>query len=266
MDSPLQTERLNAIESLAALVAKYPVAQEKLAEAVQNADYPDVRVHAAFLLVQFKDVRAVPQLLEALSNKSQTIRLTKLFDLMKTEAVINSQAFPLDANLPLCYVAAWALGYIKDGNTVQEIAKFLHDEDSRMRGFVVLAIGQIGDVNATQYLWESLSDEDRKVCQFTARALGWIGGSMAVPNLVNVMHNDIDFDVREAATWALGQIGDAKAVPDLITALYSKSYEVRDRAAEALKQIGTSEALDALAIADNLSKSQKVASSVISDG
>lgn len=258
LNKPLQTERLAAVESLAALVAKHPIAQDKLAEVVQQADYPDVRIHAAFMLVQFKDARAVPGLVEALRDKNQTIDVAKLWDLIKIDAIYK-QGFPFVANLPLRYIAAWALGYIGDSSAVQELVQCLHDKDSYIRRFAALALGQIGDINATPNLCETLNDEDWKVREFAARALGWLGVSAAVPYLVNVMHNDIDFDVRNAATWALGKIGDAEAVPDLIRALYNKSYDVRETAKKALKSIGTSEALAALAAADELDKSQSAA-------
>jgi HEAT repeat protein len=221
LDSPIQTERLNALESLAALVAKYPVAQEKLAEAVQLADYPDVRIHAAFMLVQFKDVRAVPGLVEALQDRSSTINFNTLPELFKFDDVNRYNNFLYNSNLPpdmkvfpRCYVAIFALGQIQNVIATQELLKTLNDEDTLMRRFAALSMKFLGDPTIISILCKALKDEE------------WL--------------------VREAVTWTLGRIGDNKIIADLTALLSDESYEVRSSAIDALKHIGTPEALEAI--------------------
>lgn len=221
LNSPIQTERLNAVESLAALVAKYPQAQDNLAEAVQNAAYPDVRVHGAFMLVQFKDVRAVPGLVEALHDRSSTVSLNtlpKLFkfgDINRYSNFLYTSDLPLDAEVfPRCYVAIFALGQIQNVIAAQELVEALKDEDTLMRRFAALSMKFLGDPKIIPILCKALKDEE------------WL--------------------VREAVAWTLGRIGDNKIIADLTALLSDESYEVRNSAIDALKHIGTPEALEAI--------------------
>ncbi len=242
LDNPIQSERLNAIESLAALVEKYPIAQEKLAEAVQGADYPDVRIHAAFMLVRFKDARALPGLIEALNNRENTVSLSRIkrIDIFYYKGL----AFPTDELIPVHDVAIWALGQIQ---AIQELVEILYNEGGAICIFAVLALGQTGDAIAVPYLCEVLHNSIlREAREAAAKALGQLGNSAAIPDLLNAMLDDIAGDVRKAAYLALERIGFA-AVPTLIETLY-RMKDQRDclEIITLLKRIDSPEALAAV--------------------
>jgi hypothetical protein len=71
-----------------------------------------------------------------------------------------------------------------------------------------------------------------------ARELGRLGDARAVPALMDVLREDRDADVRQAAAWALGAIGDPRARGYLErAAVYDRKPKVRDEAAQALRRL-----------------------------
>jgi hypothetical protein len=148
LDSPNLTERKAAVETLAQ--TDHPAAREALAEAVQHS-IRDVRIHAAFALIQFKDARAVPGLIEALRDK--------FMEEYKRQ------------------VAAIALGQIGDTTAVPNLIDALRDKEWGIGRAAAVALGLLGDAAATQGLLEALHDEgiDMFVHMAVAEALERIG-------------------------------------------------------------------------------------------
>lgn len=58
-----------------------------------------------------------------------------------------------------------------------------------------------------------------------------------VPEIIKILKNDPDEQVRACAAEALGETGSKQALPALRKALKDKSAMVRDKAKEALEQI-----------------------------
>jgi HEAT repeat protein len=128
LDSASPAERQAAIKTLAQ--TNHPAAREALAEAVQHP-VRDVRIHAALALVQFRDARAVPGLLEALRDKNLGVRIGTAKGLGR----IGSAAVPglLDA---------------------------LRDKDGGVRQYAAEMLGEIGDATAVPSLIDALRDEE----------------------------------------------------------------------------------------------------------
>jgi HEAT repeat protein len=98
------------------------------------------------------------------------------------------------------------------------------------------------DAEAVPGLLDALTDDDPRVCLAAIDALGKIGDGAAVPDLLDILINEKDGDIRWTATNALGQIGPA-AVPGLREALRDEDWKVRRSAAEALWAMGEPEAV-----------------------
>jgi HEAT repeat protein len=189
LDSPIQSERLNAVESLAALVAKHPVAQEKLADAVQHADYPDIRIQATFTLFQLKDLRAVPGLIEALNNDEKY--LISESNLKVLEQIEDSDFLWPDWFLrptkywSVRFAAIWALGLIGDTSSASNLIKFLHTGGTGLSRIIAWALGRIGDTTAIPDLDQILRNAKEDACYEAAIALARMGAP-ALPNCLRL--------------------------------------------------------------------------------
>jgi len=146
LDSASPTERKAAVETLAQ--TDHPAAREALAKAVQHP-VRDVRIHAAFALVPFKDARAVPGLIEALCDEDESMRA----------------------------IAAAVLGHIGDAAAVPNLIDALRDKEDIVGEAAAEALGLIGDAAAVQGLLDALHDEgiDMFVHVAVAEALEQIG-------------------------------------------------------------------------------------------
>jgi len=102
--------------------------------------------------------------------------------------------------------AAWAIGAMKDSESVPALIDALKDTDAGVREQVAWALGAIGDRRAVDGLVAALSDTVAGVRKQAAWALGAIGDRRAVAGLMRVL-KDPDAGVRKQAAWALGAIG-----------------------------------------------------------
>jgi hypothetical protein len=89
------------------------------------------------------------------------------------------------------------------------------------------------DAAAVPGLLDALQDDDPRLRAAACKALGDIGDGSAVPDLLRLMVQDPDGNIRWQATGALGKMG-AAAVPGLTAALKDEDWKVRRSAAEAL--------------------------------
>jgi len=158
------------------------------------------------------------------------------------------------------YIAAWALGEIKDATSVPELLKVLRgNPDADVRTSAAWALGEINaasfsgeikDTTAVPRLLEALkADQNAQVRAKSAVALSKINDVSAVPGLLEALRNDSESDVRAAAAMALGgiearrPIEEVSAVLGLLEALrVDPEPEVRRDAAEAVGMIAPSAA------------------------
>jgi HEAT repeat protein len=194
LDSASHIDRKAAIETLAQ--ADRLEAREALAEAVHHP-IQDVRIHATFKLAQkFKDLRAVPALIEVLHGKYSSAEEERR-------------------------LAAALLGEIGKAaqSAVPVLLDVLHDDSRPVRVNTAWALGQIGDDTAVPGLIDALRDQERDVRKAAATALGQIRNADAVPALINALH-DRESSVRQATAEALKRIGTPEALSATATTKY----------------------------------------------
>lgn len=99
---------------------------------------------------------------------------------------------------------------------------------------------------AVQRFVDNLDNPNPRMRSQAAEDLGKLGAQGAVPNLVEVLQEDVNTYVRSASAEALGRIGDARAIFPLMDALRDSCSFVRRAAAIALGQMQAKEAQGAL--------------------
>lgn len=139
----------------------------------------NVRAHAAAVLGQLEDQRAVPALLGALSDADPFVRL---------ESVA-------------------ALGRLKPRGAVADLSKVLHDPDTRVRLMAVVVLGRQGDPTAGPVLRQVLSDPEPGVRGQAALALGLLGDRDAREPLGKMAEEDPDPTAQQSARTALERLG-----------------------------------------------------------
>lgn len=113
--------------------------------------------------------------------------------------------------------SAAALGLAKLGRkSLPELKKYIKDQNTSFRNYVVQAIGMIGE-EALPVLVKALKDQNNEVFYTAADAIAAIGDP-AVPHLTNLLENGKE-DAKCVAAWKLGELKDTRAVPALINAI-----------------------------------------------
>ncbi len=126
-------------------------AVEALIEGLKSSD-ENVRMYAAKVLGEIRDIRAVGPLIEALRIKTR---------LRGAEGS-----------------AAQALTDIGEP-AVEPLIAVLKDSDENVRIMAIVSLGDIGDARAVEPLIHALKDSNKKVRSFAAKALKKIGGEKA---------------------------------------------------------------------------------------
>lgn len=156
---------------------------------------PQVRQYAAYGLGEVQDIRAIPSLIEALSEEDE---------------------------LPRRDISA---ALVKMGiSAVPALLPCLNTNDMDLQGCLIWILGEIGDKKATQPLIKILMDDkdgtsarEASSLKKTVWALGKIGDIKALPTLISWLKND--YGIEESVIIALGRIGDEKAVRLFVSAL-----------------------------------------------
>ena len=171
-----------------------------------------------------------------------------------------------EADIGMCYGAAYALGRLKDPRAVELLIEALSKGSELQRSFAAFALGEIGDPIAIESLIEALADPAGDIHWNAADALVHIG-SPAVEPLLAALRNRHQWMVR----WTLDQMGwqptldesgaaywitrgeaakcapiGAAAVEQLLEVLDDDAWYVRQHAAEALGEIGDPHAIQPL--------------------
>ena len=177
---------------------------DKLILALKTKD-KDVRLGIIEALSVIRDSRAVPSLIQLLTDTSSEVR----------------------------WEAAIALGEINDPGTTESLQHALRDPDKYVRYGAAFALQKIG--------WKPASAEERAfqcVGMQEWQAVREIG-TPAIPALSLVLR-DRDSGVRMQAIEILGSTGDGKAIPALIRSLADENAEVRWKAVLASPKCGVS--------------------------
>ena len=141
----------------------------ELATALKQED-PETRVRILKALMELKDPRATPSLLEALD----------------------------DCCLEVRRAAMRALSWIGDKRSRPAFIEALRDEDFSLRFWAAIGLQKVGDEDSVEALLGALGDPDEVVRLHAVRALAKIGDRRAVQPLLEAL-KDKDTYVQEAA-------------------------------------------------------------------
>jgi HEAT repeat protein len=131
------------------------------------------------------------------------------------------------------------LGAIGDRESVPMLLDALTGEFYTVRTKAATALGQIRDPAAIPALVSALKDQEPEVRIAASRALGKFADPQTFEALGNVLLDDPQIEVRQAAAQAFGETGRAEAIPYLMDALHDSFwwYERQDEVEELLAAI-----------------------------
>lgn len=225
-----------------------------VSEAIRELRAADVRVRrrAADCLGMMGEQKAIPELMEALQDEDEPVRLNAAYAL----GAIGESAVPAligamrEDSEDLRRHAGYALSAMGEP-AVPALIEATRDADGRVRAAAVDALGDIGMPlpGVVSALTRVLSDEYDWARRHAADALGTIGPGAreAVPALIKTLRDEKVY-VRINAATALARIGPEaeESVQALTERLNDPDRYVRSFAAIALRQIGTPAAQEAL--------------------
>ncbi len=246
LDSIDSAERLRAIETLKQI--NHPDVAEVLAGALQHP-VRDVRLAAAFKLLELRDTRGIPELLE---GAAATDQVTRLYD---GRTCIGPAAVPElvrslgHSNAVVRKWAVYLLDHLHerfpDLAVLPALTEALGDPDAGVRSAALSAMGKYGTAAPLTPIIERLRDESHQVRDSAASALGCLGGREAAQSLMEALR-DPACSVRASAIRALGEVRNTAAVPALVEILEDDN-QFHAQAAEALGKIADPAAIPALA-------------------
>ncbi|MHB9108315.1 MAG: HEAT repeat domain-containing protein [Armatimonadota bacterium] len=212
------------------------LAVEPLIAGLRDDDHRVRRAAAETLgqISQIGAVRAIEPLSLALRDRKADVRKSIAEVLVKIgQPAVDSLIYALnDDEWVAREAAAWALGQIGDMWSVGPLCDALHDPHSAVAEAAALALDEIGVPEEPEVLsWYLVAKKEWQ--RVTAL------GSAATEALLHATQ-DVNPDVRWAATRALGLVCDPDAAAGLRALLHDEEVYVRDAAADALRAIGAS--------------------------
>lgn len=252
---------LEALEALAE--ADTLVSFDDLGRALLTDNDPGVRVHAIRLLTESEDTKLVPIYLDMLKKDSDVnvraeaaIALNLFVDLGELEEIPEDiyhkveDALLASANseddVRVRRAALESLGYSSRPEVATLIESAFHREDPHWQASALLAMGRSADERWEPDVTQALISDNDRVRQAAVQAAGELSLRSARPLLLNLLVDEEDVDVINAAIWSLSQIGGE----DVRTYLESLLDQTEDE-----DQIEfLEEALDNLAFTEDLDR------------
>lgn len=214
-----------------------------LTEALKDKD-PKVRAHAAQVLGEIRDARAVDPLINLLKDEKAIVRsqaaasLGQIKDPKAVEPLIGSLK---DSDPSVRRWSIWALGELNDAKAVKPLLELMKEDAFRSDAIAVLS--KMSD--AFDFLTEALKDNDHRIRVQAALALGVLKDPRAADPLIEAL-KDQDALVRSQAAASLGLIRDTKAVESLIQSLKDPQESVRKWSAWSLGELSDTQAVEPL--------------------
>jgi HEAT repeat protein len=193
-------------------------------------------------------IECLLQCLEERTINTQKVIIELLIRTRSEAAILHLQAALQDQDSEVRQKAAFALGQIGYGHTVNVLLTVLRDQEPLVRRSAVTALWKIGDEYAIDILLIALQDQDLNVRTRAIHGLGKIGSRYAMDALLRVLQHQKP-SVRSNAAKALGQVNDENSLDGLFIALQDEDPFVRWSAIEALGQVSSEhseQAVDAL--------------------
>jgi HEAT repeat protein len=261
--------KLTLLEALEALAdADTLVSFEDLGRALLTDPDRDVRVHAIRLLDESEDTKLVPIYLDMLKNDSEVnvraeaaIVLNLFVDLGELEEIPEDiyhkveDALLASANgkdeVRVRRAALESLGYSSRPEVATLIESAFQREDPNWQASALLAMGRSADERWEEDVTQALISDNDRVKQAAVQAAGELSLRSARPLLLNLLVDEEDADVANAAIWSLSQIG-GEDVRTYLESLLDQTED--DEQIEFLE-----EALDNLAFTEDLDRFELLA-------
>ncbi len=194
--------------------------------ALKNNDQ-DVRSVAAETLGNLGDKKAVPPLIDVLSEIAPSVKLGGMRNLWFLMSVTD------------------ALEKLAGESTVPALIRVFYESDVPVRGQVAGVLGKLKAKSAAPFLIKYLRDDEEGASRWIVEALGELGDARAVPALIDVLNDSLTYD-RVRAALALAKLGEERGVSVLIDILNDDGNAAQRRAAAALAEAGIERGVDAL--------------------
>jgi HEAT repeat protein len=163
---------------------------------------------------------AVPSLLEALQTKDQNLLQIYQQILARIPSASPSLISVLSTAHPVIRARVVDIFSIrKDKTAVPVLLDTLQGEYYTIRARAALALGRIGEPKAVQPLLSLLKDPENDVRIAACLALGLFKNPSTFDEITNVLLDDAQIEVRQAAARALGHTQHPAALPYLMEAL-----------------------------------------------
>ncbi|MHB8777847.1 MAG: HEAT repeat domain-containing protein [Anaerolineales bacterium] len=240
----LQTQDSNLLPVYEQILARIPSASPHLIKTLGSA-HPILRGRAAEVFSISKDETAIPALLEALKGEYYTVRSRAALALGNIgNANVISALLPLlkDQEDEVRIAACTAVGKFCDPPTFDEITNVLLDDSKiEVRQSAAKALGETKHPVAIPFLMEALHDsywwyEKEQAVLVLLNAIEMMGSAVVEP-LIEAL-GDHEVTVRKLAAMVLGNLRDSRAMEELSMAVYDLHDEVSQSAAEALAKFG----------------------------
>jgi HEAT repeat protein len=131
------------------------------------------------------------------------------------------------------------LGKAQDRSAVPALLDALHGRYFTVRAAAASALGQIGDAQAVDSLAGALKDGEAQVRSSAAMALASYNRPSTFDDIADLLLDDPEIEVRQAAARALGGTANPAALPHLMEALHDSFwwYERENAAVDLLNAI-----------------------------
>jgi HEAT repeat protein len=191
------------------------------------------RATAAFSLGDMGAASAVPDLITALDDRDQAVRIAAARSL---GAIGATEAVPPLVDSLSSERVPWLMGghaLISIGSaSAPALREHAADESSPLRARAIELLGFVGDAGDASALLGALSSESSDLRERAARALGRLGARDAVEALRHALADPVPA-VAAAAAASLGAIGDRGAVDALLELARTGRHDPARAAAQA---------------------------------
>jgi HEAT repeat protein len=215
---------------------------------LQDAD-PGIRRVAVMELVDSPEPEAVELLITALSDSEADVRMeaAKVIDEFEPidmmDALVEALTAP-DENVR--NAAASALADLKDKSVAPALLEALKKDDVFVLSAVLRALKQLRIKDARSYAIELLQHAHPSVRREAVGVLGYLQDVENLPQLMSVVSNDADAEVRRAAVGTL-IFAPAPMVSDtLMSAITDENWLVRVESIKGLGKLKVAESLGLL--------------------
>ncbi|MEG4208382.1 HEAT repeat domain-containing protein [Microcoleus sp. Pol7_A1] len=204
---------------------------------LQSDPQSSVRSSAAIYLGVMGHLRAVPVLIEALSNDDPVVRSSAAYALgrLQDRSAISELIRSLQAEDYVCEAAIRSLRILKAVEVLPTLRKLLQYKPVNVRGEIILSLGFFGDSKDIPSLYQTLKDKEFIIQLRSAYSLTKFNNRKGIPILEDALKTG-NKDARERALDGMknfhGKVGLSSIVS---TAFTDDEYSIRKDAVDFLE-------------------------------